>query len=59
MSTLETWCKDNGIKPSAAMDALQGASVVSDNCVDLADVAGADQWKAINFLQKNKPAQTK
>jgi hypothetical protein len=59
VTTLEVYCNDTGIDPCAAMDALQGAGVVSDNCVRLADVDGKDQWRAINFLQKNKPAKTK
>jgi len=43
------------ISESDAMHLLQDFAIISDNCIKLADVGGQDQWRAINFLGKNKP----
>ena len=55
LTNLEVFCRDSKIEERAAMDALQDAAVISDNCVKLADVFGKDQWRAMNFFSKNKP----
>lgn len=48
---METFCKNNGINWIEAMNALQGAGIVSDNAVVLADVAEEDHEAAIKFLE--------
>lgn len=55
LTNLEVFCRDLKIPEREAMDALQDAAIISDNCTKLADVGGQDQWRAINFLGKNKP----
>ena len=55
LTNLEVFCRDLKISEREAMDALQDAAIISDNCTKLSDVFGQDQWKAINFLGKNKP----
>ena len=59
LTNLEVFCRDLKISEREAMDALQDAAIISDNRAKLADVFGQDQWKAINFLGKNKPAKRK
>lgn len=54
-TNLEVFCRDLKISERDAMDALQNAAIISDNCIKLTDVGGQDQWRAINFLGKNKP----
>ena len=41
------------------MDTLQAHSLVSDNCVTPADVFGADNFRAIVFLDKHKTPKKK
>jgi hypothetical protein len=55
LTNLEVFCRDLKISEREAMDALQEAAIISDNCTKLADVFGQDQWRAINYLGKNKP----
>lgn len=52
---LEIFCQNNGINSIEAMNALQGAGIVSDNAVILADVAEEDHDVAINFLYDGVP----
>lgn len=39
------------LTPTAALNLLQEAGIVSDNCIDLADVAAQDQPRAVAWLQ--------
>jgi hypothetical protein len=55
LTNLEVFCRDLKISERDAMDALQDAGIISDNCTKLADVFGQDQWRAINHLGKHKP----
>ena len=55
LTNLEVFCRDLKIAERDAMDALQDAAIISDNCAKLSDVFGQDQWRAINYLGKNKP----
>lgn len=55
LTNLEVFCRDMKISESDAMHLLQDFAIISDNCIKLADVGGQDQWRAINFLGKNKP----
>lgn len=41
------------------MDTLQAHSLISDNCVTPADVFGADNFRAIVFLDKTKTQKKK
>jgi len=59
LTNLEVFCSDLKISEREAMDALQDAAIISDNCTRLADVFGQDQWRAINHLGKNKPKARK
>lgn len=54
LTNLEVFCRDLKISEREAMDALQDAAIISDNCAKLSDVFGQDQWRAINYLGKNK-----
>ena len=49
LTNLEVFCRDLKISEREAMDALQDAAIISDNCTRLADVFGQDQWRAINY----------
>lgn len=53
MTTLLNFIRAHRLKPSEVMDRLQDAAVISDNCVTVADVADADQTKAVEWLTKN------
>lgn len=52
MNALEDFCRSHNLFPTAAMNALQGAGIVSDNAVNLSDVAIEDHDRAIEFLRE-------
>ena len=43
------------LNPDKAMNALQDAGVVADECVRVDDVPECDQAKAVEFLSKPSP----
>ena len=45
------WFKNSGLPERAAMNALQNAGIISDECVFAADVADADYCDARDFLK--------
>lgn len=49
-TSLCAYCCQFGINWDKALDLLQGAGIVSDNCVSLDEVAEADCPKAIQWL---------
>lgn len=49
---LETMQKTRGINPIDAMNRLQDAGIVSDNCITAADVPDSEAPKAIEFLRR-------
>ena len=53
MNTLLNFIRAHRLKPSEVMNRLQGAGIVSDNCVTVADVAEADQIAAVEWLSQN------
>lgn len=53
MNLLEQHIADNALSPDAAMNALQDAGIISDLCVTPADVANADCFPAIVWLDDN------
>lgn len=55
---LENFVSNNRIDPVETMNRLQGAGVVSDLCVTLADVAPADCAAAVAWLLKNQLAKS-
>jgi hypothetical protein len=57
MTTLLNFIRAYRLKPSEVMDRLQDAGIVSDNCVTVADVAEADQTKAVDWLKLNPVIQ--
>lgn len=59
MNSLEVYIREQGLNPSEVMDTLQAHSLISDNCVTPADVFGADNFRAIVFLDKTKTQKKK
>jgi hypothetical protein len=55
--TLLNFIRAHRLKPSEVMNLLQDAAVISDNCVTVADVAEADQTKAVEWLKLNPVIQ--
>ena len=53
MTTLLNFIRAHHLKPSEVMNRLQDAAVISDNCVTVADVAEADQIRAVEWLKLN------
>ena len=58
MSALEKWLCDNGFDADKAMNHLQAAGLVSDNCVSAADVAAADCARATAYILHRWPNST-
>lgn len=50
VNTLQTFLKSKGIDESSAMNILQESGVISDNCVEVKDVAESDCLVAISYL---------
>ena len=50
MNSLQPFLELSDIDPTDAMNRLQEAGIVSDNCVTAADVAEADCERAVEFL---------
>lgn len=59
MNSLEIYIREQGLNPAEVMDTLQAHCLVSDNCVTPADVFGADNFRAIVFLDKTKTQKKK
>jgi tRNA A37 threonylcarbamoyltransferase TsaD len=53
VNALLNFIRAHRLKPSEVMNRLQDAAVISDNCVTVADVAEADQTKAVEWLKLN------
>lgn len=54
MNTLQLYIQQNQITEKLVMDALQGqGGIISDNCVNAADVAESSCDAAIHWLHKN------
>lgn len=52
---LENFITNNQLDPVATMNRLQGAGVISDNCITAQDVAAVDCLVAITWLLKHQP----
>lgn len=59
MNSLEIYIREQNIDPGEVMDTLQDHGLISDNCVTPADVFGADNFRAIVFLDKHKTPKKK
>ena len=59
MNSIEIYIREQGLNPADVMDTLQAHCLVSDNCVTPADVFGADNFRAIVFLDKHKTTKKK
>lgn len=57
MTDLEQHIRRNLLDPTLAMNGLQDAGMVSDNCVTARDVAKSDEQRAILWLELNSPAE--
>jgi hypothetical protein len=55
MTTLETHIIENKLDETKAMNVLQDRGIISDNCIDVKDVAEADCERAIAVLEKVMP----
>lgn len=53
MNLLEQHIADNHLNPDLAMNALQDAGIISDLCVTPSDVANANCFPAIVWLDDN------
>lgn len=51
MNTLEKYIESHGWDEAEAMDTLQIAGIISDNCVTAKDVADVDCKEAVEFLE--------
>jgi hypothetical protein len=50
MNSLEKFVSQSELDPIQAMNDLQDAGIISDNCVSAQDVSNADCLRAIEFL---------
>ena len=53
---IENFLANNRLDPIDAMNRLQSAGIVADNCVHAADVAKVDAERAVAWLLKNQLA---
>jgi hypothetical protein len=51
MNPLEQYIADNGLFPIKTMNELQANGIVSDNCVDAADVYEKDAVTAVKWFK--------
>jgi hypothetical protein len=51
MNALEIYLQESKADPVAIMNALQDIAAISDNCIELADVAAVDAAAAVNLLR--------
>jgi hypothetical protein len=58
-NALELYLAARNLPEGRAMDALQNANVISDNCVAVHDVAKPDDAKAVEWLKKNYREKTR
>ncbi|MES2367015.1 MAG: hypothetical protein V4563_14160 [Pseudomonadota bacterium] len=54
MNALEYYLMTSGMNDTAAMNKLQDAGVISDNCVHVSEVAYSDCEKAVAYLKKRE-----
>lgn len=52
MNNLEQWLQENGFDLYDALNQLQDAGIISDECSSVEDVGKADIPRAIEFLKK-------
>ncbi len=50
MNALEAFLTESGMDETKAMNQLQDAAMISDNCIWACDVANVDCLRAVKFL---------
>jgi len=55
MNALTTFISSIGLDPIKAMNELQDAGIVSDNCVTTEDVGRPDVFRAMKWLDEKYP----
>lgn len=58
MTRLQRYIQSSPLSECDVMNLLQDHGIISDLCVDVVDVAAADQRAALQFLLKHIPETT-